>query len=113
VRIPFSIDELILVLVSLIRATDPRLLRQGSEGFTVDFESLEAKKDPTPDERLLLRLRGALDTTGEETSCELELSMAERQRLVETLDSLEHLQSWPADVLAMSNDVQARLLMGE
>jgi hypothetical protein len=113
VRVEFSNDELILTLVSLIRVIDPKLLRQGPDGFAIDFESLEGKADLSSDERLLLRLRGALDTTGDQSSYGLELSLPERQRLAETLDRLERLQQWPADVIQMSNELQARLLAGQ
>ena len=112
-RVEFTNDELILTLVSLIRAVDHRLLRQGPDGFTVDFATLEGKEDPTPDERLLLRLRGALDSSGEQNSYGLELSAPERQRLAETLERLDRLQTWPEDVLAMSTGLQTRLLAGE
>jgi len=113
VRVEFSNDELILTLVSLIRAVDHRLLKQGPDGFTVDFGSLEGKENLSGDERLLLRLRGALDSTGEQLSYGLELSLVERQRLAETLERLDRLQTWPDDVLAMSTGLQMRLLAGE
>ena len=112
-RVEFSNDELILTLVSLIRAVDHRLLKQGPDGFSVDFGSLEGKKVLTEDERLLLRLRGALDSSGERSSYGLELSSTERQRLAETLERLDRLQTWPEDVLAMSTGLQTRLLAGE
>ena len=112
-RVEFTNDELILTLVSLIRAVDHRLLRQGPDGFTVDFATLENKQSLTEDERLLLRLRGALDASGEQSSYGLELSTTERQRLAETLERLDRLQTWPDDVLAMSTGLQTRLLAGE
>jgi hypothetical protein len=113
VRVEFNNDELILTLVSLIRAVDPKLLRHGKDGFTLDFGSLERKEDPSADERLLLRLRGALDSASEQNSYGLELSAIERQRLAETLERLDRLQTWPEDVLAMSTGLQTRLLAGE
>jgi hypothetical protein len=113
VRVEFTNDELILTLVSLIRAVDHRLLKQGPDGFTVDFATLENKESLTSDERLLLRLRGALDSSGEQNSYGLELSAPERQRLAETLERLDRLQTWPDDVLAMSTGLQTRLLAGE
>jgi len=113
VRVEFNNDELILTLVSLIRAVDPRLLHHGPDGFTVDFDSLEHKEVLSPDERLLLRLRGALDASGEQTSYGLELSAVERQRLAETLERLDRLQTWPEDVLALSSGLQTRLLTGD
>lgn len=98
-------------MVSLIRAIDPRLLRQGPEGVTVDFESLEAKADRTADERLLLKLRGALDTREETILYALEMTGAEGRRLAERLSGLEKLQPWADDVLAMSRSLRARLPM--
>ena len=112
-RVEFSNDELILTMVSLIRAVDPKLLRHGAEGFTLDFGSIENKQDPTADERLLLRLRGALDSASQQNTFGLELSGLERQRLAETLERLDRLQTWPEDVLAMSTGLQTRLLAGE
>ena len=111
-RVEFNNDELILTLVSLIRAVDPKLLRHDGDGFTLDFGSLERKEDPSSDERLLLRLRGALDSTNVQNTYGLELSGAERQRLAETLERLDRLQTWPQDVLAMSTGLQTRLLAG-
>jgi hypothetical protein len=110
VRVEFTNDELILTLVGLIRAIDPRLLRHGPDGFTVDFASIERKEHPSQDERLLLRLRGALDTTGQQESYGLELSDTERQRLAEALDTLGKLQPWPQDVVEMNTRLQTRLL---
>jgi hypothetical protein len=112
-RVEFSNDELILTLVSLIRAVDPKLLKHDADGFTLDFGSLEKKQNLSADERLLLRLRGALDSASVQNTYGLELSGVERQRLAETLERLDRLQTWPDDVLAMSTGLQARLLAGE
>jgi hypothetical protein len=113
VRVEFNNDELILTLVSLIRAVDPKLLRHGQDGFTLDFGTLERKEGPSADERLLLRLRGALDSASEQNTYGLELSGVDRQRLAETLERLDRLQTWPDDVLAMSTGLQTRLLAGD
>jgi len=96
-------------VVSLVRVIDPRLLQQGPEGFRVDFECLERKQNPSPDERLLLKLRSALETGGEETSYRLEMTGAEGRRLAESLEKLERLQKWEPDVLAMSRNLRLRL----
>ena len=115
----FSTDELILVMISLIRATDPRLLVQGPEGATIDFASLEQKEFLSEDERLLLRLRGALDqssdakTADEEESYGVELSIMDRQRLAEVLERLSSLRAWPEDVTEMSRKLHERLLAVE
>ena len=52
------------MLISLVRATHPRMLRQDGDGFSVDFEVLTRKKKLTADERLLLRMRAAMDVPG-------------------------------------------------
>ena len=123
----FSSDELILALVSIVRAVDPRMLRQGVEGFDVDFRALEAKEEFTSDERLLLKFRAALESpvapvsgTGTRSESErsasegvgpygLALEIAEARRLAETLERLESLQPWPPDVLQLSRNLRARL----
>ena len=126
-RIEFTTDELILALVSMVRAIDPSMLRQGAEGFEVDFQALEAKKELSPDETLLLKLRAALEGSvgcapspsqaspreaepgkGAATHA-LDLAAAEACRMGETLERLESLQPWPADVLAMSRNLRVRL----
>jgi hypothetical protein len=105
----FTNDELILVLISLVRATHPRMLRQDTDGFSVDFEVLTKKKKLTADERLLLRMRAAMDVPGEPTALILELEGGEGPRLAATLAQLETLQKWPADVLEMSRSLRSRL----
>ncbi len=109
-EIQFTVDELILTLVGLIREVDPTLLRQGREGFQVDFQSIERKEQPSEDERLLLKLRGALEGAGEAGDYGLQLSWAEGRRLADALEKLEHLQQWAPDVLAMSNALKSRLM---
>ncbi len=107
-RIEFNGDELILTLVSLIRAVNPVMLRQGPDGFTVDFEPLEGKTAWSDDERLLLKIRVVLEAPPA-SNYGMDLSAAEGHRLAETLGQLESLQSWPADVLALSQRLRARL----
>ncbi len=109
VRVEFSGDELILALVSLIRAINPAMLRQGPEGFTVDFQPIENKQELSADEQLLLRLRAALESTVTASAPGLELGVAEGQRLADTLARLESLQPWPPDVLEMSRKLRERL----
>jgi hypothetical protein len=105
----FTNDELILVLISLVRATHPRMLRQDADGFSVDFEPLSKKTKLTADERLLLRMRAAMDAPGEPAALVLELESGEGPRLAATLAQLEALQKWPADVLEMSRSLRSRL----
>jgi len=109
VQVEFSTDELILTLVSLIRAVNPAMLRQGSEGFTVNFEWLENKPSLDEEEQLLLKIRAALETSSPENAYGLELSPADGRRLSETLGRLESMQNWPADVLVLSQKLRARL----
>lgn len=112
-EVNFTTDELILTLVGLIRSTDPRLLRTGPSGIQVDFASIERKETHTEDERLLLRLRGALEETSGEAQTDsktMELSWAEGRRLAEALERLEKLQKWEPDVIAMSESLRARLM---
>ncbi len=108
-QVPFNGDELILALVSLIRATNPAMLRQGPDGFTVGFESLENKQSLSADDVLLLKLRAALEGGAEATAYDLELAAAEGSRLAESLQRLESLQQWSPDVLEMSRKLRARL----
>ncbi len=128
-RIEFSTDELVLALVSVVRAIDPSMLRQGAEGFEVDFQALDAKKEFSPDENLLLNLRAVLEGStdpapspnqasqsegepGEGAATHVvDLAGGEARRLVETLERLELLQPWPPDVLEMSRNLRARLAM--
>jgi hypothetical protein len=104
------VDELILTLVGLIRAVDPTLLRQGPDGFQIDFHSIERREHPNEDERLLLKLRTALEGAGDAGQYGLQLSWAEGRRLTDALEKLERLQQWAPDVTAMSRSLKARLM---
>jgi hypothetical protein len=124
----FTGDELVLALISLVRATHPRMLRQEADGFSVDFEPLSTMKQLGPDERLMLKMRAVLEPpsgdllagaalenesaqpeTAEGQPLSLDLAPAEAHRLAQTLARLETLQRWPADVLGMSRALRARL----
>ncbi|MGH9815020.1 MAG: hypothetical protein ACRD5F_06380 [Candidatus Acidiferrales bacterium] len=96
--------------MGLIRAVDPTLLRQGKDGFQVDFQAIERKDELNEDERLLLKLRGALEGAGESGGHALQLSWAEGRRLADALDRLERLQQWAPDVVAMSSSLKSRLM---
>ena len=102
-------DEVILALVSLVRAVDPRLLRQGPEGISVDLGPLERKASLSADERLLVMLQGVLDGAADARVYALELGAAEAQRLAETLAALEKVQPWGADVMEMSRGLRRRM----
>jgi hypothetical protein len=76
----------------------------------VDFERIDTKKSPlTGDEALMLKLRAVLERADNAGPLPLELEVAEGKRLAGTLERLEGLQTWPADVLAMSASIRARL----
>ena len=105
----FTNDELILLLISLVRATRPSMLRQDADGFSVDFEPLAKKKQLTADERLLLRMREAMEGAKEQTALVLQLEEKEGPRLAAALARLETLQRWPADVLEISRSLRDRL----
>ena len=100
-EVSFTTDELILTLVSLIRSTDPRLLRNGPSGIQVDFATIERKESHTEDERLLLRLRNALEDTPEAqgNAKALELSWAEGRRLADGESKLS------CEVLGRAEDI--------
>jgi len=87
------------------------MLRQGQDGFTVDFSSLEGKKEVSGDEQLLLKLRAALETPAapEGAMHTLDLAASQGARLAATLARLETLQPWPQDVLELSHNLRARL----
>lgn len=105
----FTSDELVLLLISLVQAVDPSRLRPEPDGITVDLEPLRFKKNLSPDELLLLKLRTALDTNSEENCFSLSLSPEESDRLVEAVRRLEALRDWPDDVRRMGRDLCARL----
>ncbi len=96
--------------MGLIRAVDPTLLRQGPDGFQVDFHAIERRENPNEDERLLLKLRTALEGAGDSGQYGLQLSWAEGRRLADALEKLERLQQWAPDVTAMSHSLKARLM---
>lgn len=105
----FAGDELVLALVSLVRQVDPTLLRQGADGFTVDFAGLDAKLELSDDEILLMKLRAALDTPVEKPAYSIPLSATEATRLSEAVTRVETLREWPADLVRMSRALRARL----
>jgi hypothetical protein len=107
--VAFTHEELILVMVSLVRATHPSMLRQEADGFTVDFQILDQKKTLNENERLLFKVRAVLDSPGDEPSRVLGLDAGESRRMAAALAQLQRLQAWPADVTAMCQALRARL----
>lgn len=98
-------DEAVLAIIALVRAINPRMLKQDTEGFTVDFTPLEGKKDLSADELLLIKVR--MGTEGNSDS--LDLTDAEAQLLASRLKRLESSGTWPEDVVTMSRSLCSRL----
>jgi hypothetical protein len=111
----FSSDELILALVSLVRATRPAMLRQEADGFSVDFEAIASSKAPGKADRLLLKMGAAMQNEtaypaeNPTSSVSIDLDAAEAQQIADALEKLERLQAWPKDVMEMSQAMRARL----
>ena len=107
--VTFTHEELILVMVSLVRATHPSMLRQEADGFTVDFQILDQKETLDENERLLFKVRAVLDSPVEEPTRVLQIDASESRRMAAALAQLQRLQAWPADVMAMCRALRARL----
>jgi hypothetical protein len=112
----FTSDELILALVSLVRATRPGMLRQEADGFSVDFEAIASSKAPGQADRLLLKMGAVMGSStpypaeNPGNSVSLDLDAAEARQIADALAKLELLQAWPEDVMDMSRGLRARLL---
>jgi len=107
--VTFTHDELILLMISLVRATHPSMLRQEGDGFTVDFAILDQKRVLDSDERLLFKVRAVLDSPAQDPSATMRLDDEEGRRMLAALAQLQRLQAWPADVLDMCRSLRARL----
>lgn len=108
----FTGDELILALVSLVRATRPAMLRQEADGFSVDFEAIARSKALGEADRLLLKMGAAMQNDSAENAAKpiaLELDASEARQIAEALEKLERLQAWPKDVMEMSRAMRTRL----
>jgi hypothetical protein len=136
----FTSDELLLALVSLVRATRPAMLHQEADGFTVDFEAIAASKTLDASDRLLLKLGAAMQSPPPNAAANeakgagnnlapagglsekpsekenadgllsLDLSAAEARQIADALAQLELLQAWPQDVLRMSRALRSHLV---
>lgn len=100
-------DELVLIIIALVRRVNPTMLKMSGDGFDVDFTPLAGKSPLSAEEQLLIKLREASES--EATSGALDLNTAEAQSLALALQSLESLQSWPQDVITMSRNLRQRL----
>jgi hypothetical protein len=98
-------DELLIVIIGLVRRINPGMLKAEGDGFTVDFSPMIGKEELSSDEQLLVKLR----TAAEAESPSLELDAHEASRLSMSLERLEKLQRWPADVLDMSRALRSKL----
>jgi hypothetical protein len=107
----FVHEELVLVLISLVRATHPSMLRQEADGFTIDFSLLDQKKAQalTDDERLLFKFRTVMDSGNDASAHVVHLTEDESARLVVALVQLQRVQVWPADVQDMCRTLCLRL----
>jgi hypothetical protein len=98
-------DELLLVIIGLVRRINPTMLKSEGDGFSVDFTPMIGKEKLSSDEELLVKLR----TAAEAESGLLELEADEAQTLSASLERLEKIQKWPADVLDMSRTLRSKL----
>jgi len=98
-------DELLIVIIGLVRRINPAMLKAEGDGFTVDFSPMVGKEVLSSDEKLLVKLRAA----AEAGNASLELDADEASRLSTSLERLERIQKWPADVLDMSRGLRSRL----
>ncbi|PYU22535.1 MAG: hypothetical protein DMG32_17895 [Acidobacteria bacterium] len=111
----FSSDELILALVSLVRATRPGMLRQEADGFSVDFEAIARSKTPGDADRLLLKMGAVMGSStrypaeNPDSAVSLDLDATEARKIADALAKLELVQPWPQDVMDMSRALRARL----
>ena len=112
----FSSDELILALVSLVRATRPGMLRQEADGFSVDFEAIARSTSPGKADQLLLKMGAVMNSEtpypaeNPSSSVSLDLDAAEARQIADALAKLEQVQAWPQDVMEMSRALRGRLM---
>jgi len=109
VRLVLSPDEMFLALVSMIQVTRPALLMPAGDGFDVDVSPLLSQKELSDDERLVLRLYGLLSAGADNPTFAFDLTSAESDRLCRALGLVESSRQWPADAVALSRSLRARL----
>jgi hypothetical protein len=109
----FAHDELVLILIALVRATHPSMLRQESDGFSFDFQILDSKKVLDDDEKLIFKIRALLDSAtqaeNEQPSRDVSLSPDESRRVALGIAHLQRLQPWPLDVVNLCRNITSRL----
>ena len=104
-KLDLSGDELLLVIIGIVRRINPAMLKAEGDGFAVDFTPMMGKIDLTSDEQLLVKLR----TAAEAENSSLELDADEARTLNASLERLEKIQRWPMDVLDMSRALRSKL----
>lgn len=98
-------DEMVLVLIGVVRRVNPTMLKNDADGVSVDFTPLAGKRNLSTHEQLLMKLR----TASESGATQIELEEPEARALGVALERLESLQTWPPDVLTMSRGIRTRL----
>jgi len=98
-------DELLLVIIGIVRKINPAMLKTEADGFAVDFTPLQNKTELSSDEQLLVKLRAAAELDAPS----LNLDAVEARQLGASLERLEQLQKWPADVINMSRELRSKL----
>jgi len=108
-RLESTGDELFLALVSMIQVTRPSLLKPAGDGFDVDVSPLLSQKELSDDERLVLRLYGALAQAAPEAAAQLDLTEAECARLGRALALVERSRAWPEDARSLCRALLGKL----
>jgi len=98
-----------LSLVAMIQVTRPALLKPAGDGFDVDVSPLLAQKDLSDDERLVLRLYGVLSSAADAPQFAFDVTPAESARLSRALGLVESSRQWPAESVALTRALRARL----
>jgi hypothetical protein len=101
----FNGDEMVLVIIGVVRRVNPTMLKDDGDGVSVDFTPLAGKTNLSTDELLLMKLR----TASEAGATQIDLAEPEARALGIALERLESLQTWPPDVLTMSRGIRSRL----
>jgi hypothetical protein len=104
-KLELNSDELLLVIIGIVRRINPAMLKAEGDAFTVDFTPMIGKEELTSDGQLLVKLR----TAAEAENAALELNADEAHRLSASLERLEKIQKWPTDVLDMSRGLRSKL----
>ena len=88
-------DELVLVMISLVRATHPAMLRQEADGLSVDFKLLNKKKTLNEEESFLFKVRATLGSPVQKLSRTLQVDHDESRRMFFCIDRAAAASSVP------------------